>query len=143
MAKYTKQQLWEMYYNLPEELQKEASSEETTNSIYKIGNTHGLSNEENYLLTKYVGYVMLGVLPPDKFAETIKRDLKLTEINSEEIAQGINRVVFLPIKNLLQGLYTPITSPIESGLKKEEIPKKDNEEISNEESEDDPYKEEF
>jgi hypothetical protein len=94
MSKYTKEQLWKMYSELPENLQKEMSSDDNSETIRKIGNNHKLNEEKKSLLVKYVGFVMLGILPPEKFSETIKKDLKLTKPVADEIYQGINRVIF-------------------------------------------------
>jgi hypothetical protein len=55
---------------------------------------------------------------------------------------------FLPIKDLLQGLYAPITDPVKSGIEKEQPEETKKEKTEQEESEEveedfDPYKEEF
>ena len=68
MADYPKEQLWELYEQLPEKLQKATFSEEIGQTIQDICNKNGVAdNDLIFNITKNVGYVFLGLLAPNDF----------------------------------------------------------------------------
>ncbi|MDD2732042.1 MAG: hypothetical protein PHI53_02485 [Candidatus Pacebacteria bacterium] len=105
MADYSKDQLWDLYESLPKELQKAIFSSENADKIYNIAVKNGLEEENIPIVSKYTGYVLLGIMPPDEFQKTIKKDLKLSEQTAKKIALEINRFIFYPVKNSLEALY--------------------------------------
>lgn len=133
MPNYPKEQLWELYENLPKELQEAVFSPENADKIYDICTRNGVS-KENIIseIAKYTGYVLLGVLPPDELLQTFKTELELEEKSVKQIVWEISRFIFLPIKNSLELLYkveiTPSIKPEEGveikPLSKEEIKEK-------------------
>jgi len=106
MVDYPREQLWEIYENLPEDLRHAIFAEENSDKIYDICVRNGV-NEDNKIseIAKYIGYVMLGVLPPDELEKTIKGELNLEEKIAKQIVWEISRFVFFPIKNSLELLY--------------------------------------
>jgi len=112
---YTREQLWKLYQKLPGELKEAIFSVGTADSIYDICERNEV--EEISEVAKYAGWVLLGVLPPDEFEETIKKEMKIKEDKVKKVAQEINRFVFYPVKTSLEEIYkTPITPP-PTGLK--------------------------
>ena len=112
---YTSEQLWKLYKNLPEELKEAVFSMETTNSIYDICARNEIEKVKE--LAKLVGYVLIGVLPPDEFQENIKKELKLKEEKAKSVAQETYRFIFYPVKPLLEEIYKIELKPA-VGLKK-------------------------
>ena len=130
--KYTSEQFWKLYKKLPQELKDALFDEETGNNIYEICKRNGI--EENLEeVVEYVGQVLVGVLPPNEFQETLEKELKLEKDAVKKIAQEINRFIFYPVKPLLEELYkieivppaksTKIAPPAETTAPPEEKPK--------------------
>lgn len=160
MAKYTRENIFEMYNILPKKIKEKMSSEETTDYINKIATDHNLNEDQESSLSEYIGYTMIGILPQDKFAKTIEKDLRLDNNTAKAVYQEINKFIFSPIKNLLQEVYSPslnkkennkkveketeINDIVEEVKKKEiiESPLTSKEEINNE-LKNDPYKEQL
>jgi hypothetical protein len=146
MAKYTKEQLWDLYGALPEKLKEEMSSEENSNTVYKIGERNGLNVKNQYLLTKYVGYSFLGILPPDDMSKVLVKDLKINKKTAETIGQELSRLLFFPLRELFSKIYSPIVSKenIPQEIKEnDKKPKEEAEKVEEIEESFDPYKEEF
>jgi len=109
--KYTSEQFWKLYQKLPRELKDAVSSEETSNTIYDICKRNEiLENLEE--VVDYAGYVLIGVLPPGEFQETLEKEVKLKKDAAKKVAQEINRFIFYPVKISLEELYKiEITPP--------------------------------
>lgn len=104
MEEYSKEQLKELYEQLPENLKKAVFSTEIGERIRQIS----LENKVNdYLdIIKKVGYVFLGILSPNDFKK---------ELNNPEIFKRINDEVFSSLKSDLEPLYgIKINSPANS-----------------------------
>jgi len=130
MLDYPKEQLWELYQSLPDELKELVFSEKTADTIGDICRRNGISEEEKISgLTKYTGYVLLGVLPPEELSQTIKQDFEVSQESANKIAREINRFIFFPVKASLETLYkTKLDTgeeEKEEEEKEEETPKKD------------------
>lgn len=95
MEEYTKEQLMELYEQLPENLKKAVFSTEIGELIKKICEENNLKDSYSVML-KQVGYVFLGILSPNEFKETLGNPTIFTRINNE---------VFLNLKNDLDPLY--------------------------------------
>jgi len=119
--KYTSEQFWKLYEKLPQELKDALFAEETGNNIYESCKRNGV--EENLEeIVDYVGQVLVGVLPPEDFQETLERELKLRKEVAKKVAQEINRFIFYPVKPALEELYKIEIKPTE---KLPEKPKKE------------------
>jgi len=129
--KYTNKESWKLFEKLPEELQEVIFSVETANNIWNICERNRV--DEISKVAKYVGNVLLGVLPPDEFQETLEKGLGLEKEVAKKVTQEINRFIFYPVNPLLEELYkteiappakpTKITPPPEATAPPEEIPK--------------------
>lgn len=106
MPDYPKEQLWELYEQLPEDLQKATFSEEIGQSIQDICKNKGIAdNDLIFNITKNIGYVFLGLLVPDDFLKTLKTELKIEKDKAEQIYSEITKSVFSPLKKSLEDLY--------------------------------------
>ena len=130
--KYTSEQFWKLYEKLPQELKDALFAEETGNNIYEICERNGISENLDQIV-EYVGQVLVGVLPPDEFQETLEKEMGIEKDLAKKVTQEINRFIFYPVKPLLEELYkteiappakpTKITPPPEATAPPEEIPK--------------------
>jgi len=106
MPNYSKEQLWELYKNLPKDLQKAASSEENARNIHEICTKAGVTDEDAIFdVAKNTGYVFLGLLPPSEFSYILGKELELEKNKAELVASEITRFVFLPVRKSLEALY--------------------------------------
>ncbi|MBZ1348505.1 MAG: hypothetical protein KYQ20_01975 [Candidatus Nealsonbacteria bacterium] len=106
---YTTEQFWKLYEKLPEELQKAIFSMETANNIWDICERNNIEKVSS--IAKYVGNVLVGVLAPEDFQETLEKELKIEKEQAKETSREINRFIFYPIKEALWRLYHP--SPLD------------------------------
>jgi hypothetical protein len=102
--KYTSEQFWKLYDKLPQELKDALFAEETGENIYDICKRNEISENLDSIV-EYVGQVLVGVLPPGDFKETLEKELKLEERIAKKIAQELNRFIFYPVRNSLEKLY--------------------------------------
>lgn len=108
---YLKEEFWKLYQKLPQELKDALFAEETGNNTYEICKRNEI--EENLDdVVDLVGQVLVGVLPPSEFQETLEKELKLKKEVAKKVAQEINRFIFYPVRASLEELYkVPVVSP--------------------------------
>lgn len=133
MPKYTKEQFWKLYRNLPQELQDALFSEETGTNIYETCKRNGIEKNLSQIVD-YVGQVLIGVLPPEDFQTTLEKELKLEKEVAKKVFHEINRFIFFLVKDSLSALYKIEITPPEKPAKtpslkeaplEEELKKKD------------------
>jgi len=105
MPDYPKEQLWELYKNLPKNLQNALFSLEIGDNIYEICERNGVEGEKASEVNKNIGYVFLGLLPPSGFQEVLKREIGLPPKTAENISIEIEKFVFLPLRKNLEAIY--------------------------------------
>jgi len=106
MPEYPKEQLLQLYKNLPKDLQKAIFSEENTRNLREICLKNGVRDEDIiFELTKNLGYVFFGLLSPNELQDVLEKELKIEKSKAEQIASEISRFIFLPVKNSLEALY--------------------------------------
>ena len=106
MPNYPKEQLRQLYKDLPEDLQKAVFSEDVAQNIREICEQNNIKDDNIVFdISKNIGYVFLGLLPPNELAEAFKKELKIEEKTAEKTAAQINRFIFLPLKNSLEAMY--------------------------------------
>ena len=108
---YTREELWKLYQKLPEELKEAIFSEETAENIWNICERNNV--EKISSVAKYVGNVLVGVLPPEDFQETLEKELKIKKEVAKKVAQEINRFIFFPVRPALEQLYKAEITPLE------------------------------
>lgn len=133
MPDYPKDQLWQLYKELPKDLQEAGFSEKVTQNIHEICAKNDISDEDIIFdVIKNVGYVFLGLLPPNELQDILEYELKIEKVKAEKIANEISRFVFLPLKKSLEALYKikikpgikPTIDPSVKEIFEEEKPKK-------------------
>jgi len=106
MAEYTKEQLWELYSQLPEDLQKAVFSEEIGKTVHRICQENNVLDEKTAtLVLKNVGYVFLGLLTLEEFKTSLKKELKIKNGQALNIFGKVNQEVFSTVKESLEALY--------------------------------------
>ncbi|MFH1582342.1 MAG: hypothetical protein ABIA08_01105 [bacterium] len=126
---YTKEQFREIFNKLPEELKETAISEETAENIFNICADEDLEYEQIPEVARYAGRVLMGLILPEDFQETIEKEVKIKKEVAKRITRKINRFVFYPVKELINS----INKISAQGVEKREV--KENEEVSSEKPE--------
>jgi len=103
MAEYTKEQLWELYKQLPEDLQKAVFSEDIGEKVQGICYDNNVIDDKIFIeILKNVGYVFLGLLAPQDFKKNLE---SLKTDNAKEIYARINNEVLAELRESLESLY--------------------------------------
>ena len=108
---YVKEQLWKLFEKLPKELQEIIFSEKTADAIGDICERNEVPEAKVPEVAKYTGRVLMGLLPPNEFEETLVKDVKLEREVAKSIAREITRFVFFPVKELLSQIYEMEITP--------------------------------
>ncbi|OGZ16483.1 MAG: hypothetical protein A2494_03945 [Candidatus Lloydbacteria bacterium RIFOXYC12_FULL_46_25] len=104
---YTKEELMEIYRGLPEEIKDAMFSPATTDIFDAIKEKQALTDEQREIMSVYTGFLMMGVLPPEKYVSTLIEKMGIDREKVASIAQIINRDLFNPIKDILKEVHTP------------------------------------
>jgi len=110
LKEYSQEELWNLYDKLPEELREALFSETVATAIHNICERNEIEN--TLRLTKLIGFVLLGILLPEKLQMTLHEELNLSVETSEKVSQEINRFIFYPVKDNLSALYGKEISPV-------------------------------
>lgn len=128
--KYSREDLVKMYYDLPDEMQDKLSSEKIVNDIRDIASKNELTEEKESVLSEYISYTMIGILPQDKFTATIQKVLEIDKSVAENIYKEVNESIFSSISKDSENIISP--------KKNEEVVEENNNKESG-----DPYQEEL
>ena len=136
MIQYTQKELQKLFDSLPQELKDTLLSEETAERISEICKRHQITEENVSKIAKLVGDVLMGLLPPEEFRESLERKLYINEDKAENISREVNRFILFPVKGSLAEFYKEIRfapgGRIEAKITETKIPK---EEIKHKEEE--------
>jgi len=100
---------------LPSELREIIVSETSSNIVWKAAENEHLTEEKIVVVSKLVGYVIMGFIHPEDLAGEIKNSLGIDARIAETIASSINVKIFQTIREELEQVYAPATSE-ENGL---------------------------
>lgn len=117
MPSYTTEQFWQLYDLLPQDLKEALFAEKTSAAIENICQKHQLSNEQLAKLVDLITDVLLGILPPEDFEQTLKTGTKLNAQKAKKITQEITRLIFFPVKSSLAEIYGKEIFPLAKPLK--------------------------
>ena len=106
-----KKEFLKLYKKLPKELQNLISSDEMGDSLEDICTRYDVLSYL-YEINDYVGQVLLGLLPPNEFEETIQKELNFQKEKAKKITREVNRFVFYPVKSSLEDIYNMEIAPI-------------------------------
>lgn len=83
---------------LPQDVRDVVNSAQLGTNLRAIGQAHGLHIDQIAVLEDEVMLVMLGFFEPEDFNNQIATQLRLSTLDATAIAQEINQVIFLPIR---------------------------------------------
>jgi len=118
---FSQGELWKLYEKLPPELREAIFSEETANNIWDICVRNEIEDDRISEIAKYVGRVLLGILPPAEFQEILEKKMELGSEKSKKIFHEINRLIFSAVKHSLAELYETPVKPSEE-VKEKSLP---------------------
>lgn len=131
-TEYTKEELWKIYRMLPEDLKTAIFAGETAESISLACRIARVKKEKVSEVARYTGHVLMGLLPPDEFAQTLEKKVGLEPDCARMAAHQITRLVFNPLNESLKLIYEEKPKlvqkkeeEIEETLPKEKLKKKD------------------
>lgn len=105
MPNYPKEQLLELFKNLPEDIQEASLSDEVSDNIYKACEKQGLNQETSLKVVKLTGYVFFGLLPTDELAGSLTKELNIESSKANPLAREIIKYVFVPLADSIEALY--------------------------------------
>ena len=127
MPTYSKEQLNNLFDQLPEELQETIFSLDTSENILNVCRTYGLLSEEVGQISECVGQVLMGLLPPSDFQKEIQGRVGIPEVLAGAVTREINRFIFYPVKPSLEEIYkieiSTSETPVEKAKQAEETEK--------------------
>jgi hypothetical protein len=109
--KYTSEQFWKLYKELPEELKNALSGDETSDNVYSICEKYGILDDLEEVVES-ISQVLLGLLSPTDLQEVLEKEIKLEKIDIKRMVQEINRFIFHPVKKELEELYKMEFAPL-------------------------------
>ena len=125
VKKYTREQFWKLYEKLPQELKTALSSDETANNVLDVCKRYNALENFDQII-EYVTQVLVGVLPPNEFQESLEGEIKIEKEFAKKIAQEINRFIFYPVKPNLEKLYEiEIAPPVKGKVTVPPFPKEE------------------
>lgn len=105
MRLYSKEELWNIYKTLPEDLKDAMGSLGTADRIASVCERHQISAEQKGTVTELVGYVLMGLLHPSEFEKELRDTAGLDETIAQNVAKEISRLVFYPVRPSLEQLF--------------------------------------
>ncbi len=97
---------WQTYEKLPDSLKEALFSEENFNIISGICENNGLTDENTKSqIMKYVGRVLMGLMPIKEFPVILELELSLDSEKSRTVASDIDRQIFSRLRIELNKLY--------------------------------------
>lgn len=125
MPEYSKEQLWKIYELLPDELKTAIFAEETAENISTACNIAGINREKISEVARLTGHVLMGLLPPEEFSETLEKEVGLDSEKAKRVSHQITRLIFNPLKESLARLYEEGFPEVKKEKLAEEKPKKE------------------
>ena len=113
MPDYPKDQIWEIYENLPQDLKEAVFSERTAEYIQSACENNGIEDlAEVSKVAKIVGQVLMGIIPPHELQPSIERELGIKPEKAKKMRFEIYRFVLFPVKKSLSELYEEEILPV-------------------------------
>lgn len=106
-TEYSKEELRKRYKNLPDELKEAIDSVETDEIIWAIGQKHLLHVDQIGLLSKGLGYVILGLIHPRDFRNFLKEKLAISDDEANLIIYDLNKEILDKIRDSILNQYEP------------------------------------
>jgi len=103
--KYTKEQLWNKFDNLPEKVKDIILAPKTIEILDTIVKENGVPVERGLKLARYVDLVLAGIVPITLFRETLEEELQIDQERARKIAMEIRDKIFMQIKDELRKIH--------------------------------------
>lgn len=92
------QELQQKIESLPEDIKTAIRSEETGNTLKKIGMKYGLHIDQIGILQQVTLGVMLGDIHPDEYIEKLEENIDIDEEDAVDLATEVNVEVLIPLR---------------------------------------------
>lgn len=102
--KISREQFLELYKDLPEELQYAMSSERTIDATERLIREYELSEGQSSALIEIIGHTLLGISAPSDCEQCLVK-AGIAKEKAKKIDQAVNRVIFFPVRRILNELY--------------------------------------
>jgi len=107
MAKnLTTNQYWKLFERLPRKMKSVIVSEKTATNIFDICERNKVDINEISKVAGLIGQTMMGALPPNNLEQTIAKKFDLKKEQAQRLNQEIQEIIFSPIKEELENLYS-------------------------------------
>ena len=81
-------------------------SKQNAKNITEICNRNGIIDDDHvYDISRYTGYTLLGLLPPNELQYALETELKIPTKQAAPIVWQLHRYIFLPVRKTLETLY--------------------------------------
>jgi len=107
MISITKQQAFQRWDTLPDNIRGAMDSPKNSDFLWKACENEHLSREKTREVAKITGYVMMGFLHPGDMAQEIKEAADLAPQLAAIIANAVSERIFNPIRADLENIYEP------------------------------------
>ena len=118
MEELSQNKIWAIYETLPNEIKRVFFSVDTANAITNISELNDI--DDTIPIVRSVTYVLLGLLPLNLLADTLKEDLKINKDLAKKVAMELEHFIFNSIKPELDKLYNTETKRPEPEIKKDD-----------------------
>jgi hypothetical protein len=95
----TLEEIQKKFESLPENLKWAIMAANVDDNIIEISQENGLNVEQMGQLSLETHMEMFGFTPPEKFEESVKNSLKLSDEKTKEIVNAINEKIFKAIRS--------------------------------------------
>jgi len=143
----TEEELEKRYQSLPPKLKEALSDKKLSAQIYSIGREFKIPEEHLKRLLGICGGVLIGVIPLSELGKQLKKELNISENESQALAEKLDSEIFSKYKDQLSSLQKsspPSLIKEEKGAIKTSEDKKvieQREELLRKKRENDPYRE--
>jgi len=105
MDTYTKDELFDFYDQLPQDLRDAMFSVDTAKIIREVGLSNSLNVAQMGMLAEETGFVFLGASPVNKFIDRLIERLGIDKEKAKKIAHEINEKVFSKVRETLKEIH--------------------------------------
>ena len=105
MPEYTREQLRKLLIGLPEDIKEILSANETQDVIFRVLEENDILDERATRISALIRNVLYGLLLPEDFKKSLKKESGLEDEAVNKMFHEINRFVFFPVKQSLASLY--------------------------------------
>jgi hypothetical protein len=109
MPVLSKQQVFERWDLLPENLREELVSDVNSKFIWQTCEAEHISDEKIYTISRIAGSVLMGFLHPEDMANEVRDELGIDIRIATSIASAINQRIFTPLRADIDKVYEPVT----------------------------------